>query len=91
MRPQPLNFVFASAVLLGFASVAIAHSNDEGMSMDISDAPARPTSTSVPETYFRYSEHVGLMMAHIFLMVIAWVFILPIGKNPELSNMKNCN
>jgi hypothetical protein len=87
MQPPSVRFVtFAGAVLLGLASVAVAHGHDEDMNMDMGDpAIARPTITSAanvvaPSTYFRYGEHSGLMMAHIVLMTIAWVFILPIGK-----------
>lgn len=86
MRSPTTKYVtFAIAALLGLASVAVAHGHDEDMNMDMGEpSMARPTITSgvnatVPQTYFRYSEHSGLMMAHIFFMTIAWVFILPIG------------
>jgi Domain of unknown function (DUF2427) len=87
MQPPSVRFVtFAGAALLGLASVAVAHSHDEDMNMDMGDpATSRPTITAAanvaaPSTYFRYGEHSGLMMAHIFLMTIAWVFVLPIGR-----------
>ena len=79
---------FAVAALLGLASLAIAHGHDEDSNMNmVEPSMARPTITSganatVPQTYFRYSEHSGLMMAHIFFMTIAWVFVLPIGIQP---------
>jgi hypothetical protein len=76
---------FAVAALLGLASVAVAHGHDEDMDMKMGEpSMARPTITfganaTVPQTYFRYGEHSGLMMAHIFFMTIAWIFVLPIG------------
>lgn len=84
--PSPRFVTFAGAVLLGLASIAVAHGHDEDMNMDMGDSSiARPTITSAanvvaPSSYFRYGEHSGLMIAHIFLMVIAWVFVLPIGR-----------
>lgn len=30
-------------------------------------------------TYFSHPDHAGVMYAHIILMVVSWVFILPIG------------
>lgn len=86
MQPSSAKFVtLAGAVLLGLASVAVAHGHDEDMSMEMGASPmASPTINStadvqVPDSYFRYGDHSGLMMAHISLMTIAWVFVLPIG------------
>lgn len=31
-------------------------------------------------TYAGLSAHSGMMMAHIAFMVLAWFFILPVGK-----------
>jgi hypothetical protein len=79
----------AGAVLLGLVSVAVAHGHDEDMNMDIGDSSfARPTilsatstatSVPVPEAYWNYGEHRSLLAAHITLMTIAWIFVLPIG------------
>lgn len=76
----------AVAVLLGLASVAEAHGHDEDISMDMGEPTmSRPTiaqasGSSKPQTYFQFGEHSGLIMAHILLMAISWVFVLPIGK-----------
>jgi hypothetical protein len=87
MQPPLSKFVaLAGAALLGLASVAVAHGHDEDMDMNMGEpSMAKPTISSganvtVPETYLRYGEHSGLVMAHIFLMTIAWVFVLPIGR-----------
>lgn len=36
--------------------------------------------TQYAETYFAHTGHVATIYAHIILMVLAWVFVLPIGK-----------
>ena len=89
MQPLPPKLlILASAFLLGLASVAVAHGHDDNR-MDMAEpALPRPTLASAGnattqadvQTYFRYSEHSGLLMAHIILMTVAWVFVLPIGK-----------
>jgi hypothetical protein len=85
--PSQTSVILASAVLLGLATAAVAHGHDENMNMDMGEASmARPTLATVvngtnaaPESYFRYGEHAGLMAAHILLMTVAWIFVLPIG------------
>lgn len=40
-----------------------------------------PVDESVyPPTYFSHGEHVAVIYSHIALMVLAWVFVLPVGK-----------
>jgi len=92
MQPPSPNFVtFSSAVLLGLVSTAVAHGHDEDMNMNMGvSSMAQPTTASganatVAETYFRHSEHSGLLAAHIFLMTVAWIFILPIGTHSFLK------
>jgi hypothetical protein len=79
--------ILTGAALLSFLPAAIAHGHDEDMSMDIG-MPKRPTipsnsssDVSEPLSYFQYGKHTGLMFAHIFLMTLAWVFVLPIGEH----------
>jgi hypothetical protein len=76
----------AVVVLLGFASAASAHGHDGDMNMEMGE-PSRPTIATTsdapdagPQSYFQYGEHSGLLMAHILLMILGWMFILPIGK-----------
>lgn len=78
----------AIVILLGFASIASAHGNDGDTRMEMSEpAASRPvvatiSSTTVagPQSYFQYGEHNSFLVAHILLMTIGWIFILPIGK-----------
>lgn len=91
MQPPSRNFViFAGVVLLGFISSAVAHGHDENedMNMDMggmsSTKPTIPTSSSgamaEPASYFQLKEHTGLIFAHILLMTIGWVFVLPLSE-----------
>lgn len=80
-----------STVILGLASIAVAHRHGEDMDMKMA-APEmpRPTlatsaNTTVPNTYFNYGEHSGLLFTHILLMTVDWVFVLPIGELPTMS------
>ncbi|KAE8450051.1 hypothetical protein EG329_007190 [Mollisiaceae sp. DMI_Dod_QoI] len=70
MQPSSPTFVtLAGAVLLGLASVAVAHGHDEDMNMDVGDVSiARPTIASaanvtIPDTYWSYGEHQGVMIS----------------------------
>ena len=90
MQPPSNKFVtFAGVVLLGLVASVVAHGHDEEMTTDTAmSAPsiARPTiltasnsTAAVPHTYFQLGEHSNLMSAHIVLMTLGWLFILPIG------------
>jgi hypothetical protein len=72
-------------ILLGLLSFTAAHGNDEDMDMNMAiPVASRPTlvasaNATAPATYFNYGEKSGLMLMHILLMTIAWIFILPIS------------
>lgn len=91
MQKRSAKLVVNSITLLwGLASVANAHGHAKGGNMEMGGSevsrPVLATATSYPETisdpqtYFQYGEHTGVMVAHIVLMTLAWVFILPIGE-----------
>lgn len=94
---SPTSSTVAGAILLGLASIVVAHGHDEDSNMNmgtaavprpiISSATSSATTTSVPvrDTYWTYSEHKGLLTAHIVLMTLAWIFVLPIGT--QFSNL----
>lgn len=83
-------------VLLEVLPGVLAHGHDDhaGKSMDmgapdmVHSAPSpgvRPSTIAdspinSPESYFAHSQLAGLMLAHVVIMIIAWFFILPIGK-----------
>ena|ERR1700722_18091272 len=80
--------ILAGALLL---DLALAHGHDGDVTMDMSggmDQPdiLRPTisassSSAVvgPPSYFRHAEYSELMLTHIVLMSVAWVFLLPLS------------
>lgn len=80
--------VASAAAFLGLLlPVVLAHGDDGTVDMDMSmgdnvtamgDEPA--TDVKYPPTYFAHAEHRGVLVAHIALMVLAWVVVLPLGK-----------
>ena len=88
-------FTPATLCFLWAVGLALAHGHDEHSNADmdmaqhmahnpLSTADLASTSTNLssttPESYFTYPQHGSLMLAHIVLMTIAWLFVLPIGK-----------
>lgn len=54
--------------------------DDMGASHESANSTAHVDEVEYPPTYFAHSEHVALLYIHIALMVVSWVFILPVGK-----------
>ena len=82
--------VTLALLLLGALPPSLAHDHGGHMA---SPAEAEATSSNPilqldtmnatiasPHSYFTYPENSGLLVAHVVLMVIAWFFILPLGK-----------
>lgn len=83
LAPSALS-VLASVAVLGLLPAALAH-GDEDMKMDMAMGANGTADQPLPEeeyplTYFALGEYTGAIYGHIALMVIAWVFILPVGK-----------
>ena len=74
-------------VLLEVIPPALSHGGDHG-SRTIGAKPAGislPNSNATPtgaseSSYFAHTDHRALILSHIGLMVVAWFFVLPIGK-----------
>jgi hypothetical protein len=72
-------------IVLGlvFAPTALAHGSDHGdgseSSNDGTHGVPNGETPQYPETYFSRAESAGVMYAHITFMILAWVFILPVG------------
>lgn len=83
-------------LVLLFALTASAHEDETHMAADMDmdmemvtagagmplGATTSNATLAVPPSYFRHPEHSHLILAHIALVTIAWVFVLPIGMNP---------
>ncbi|KAG9229641.1 integral membrane protein-like protein [Amylocarpus encephaloides] len=96
---QPLSregLPLAGAFLLALASIASAHGQDDGTRINMGDSElSPPTVDSSPtpaesSTYFHYSDHSRMMVGHIILMAIGWVFILPIGVMLSICGSRYC-
>jgi len=74
-------------VILAALPIALAHGLDDAtdmmnMSRDTHSSMSMQNMESDPDVsnYCSYSEHTGLMYAHIILMIISWVVLMPLGK-----------
>jgi uncharacterized protein DUF2427 len=78
-------------VVLALLPAALGHGDEHGhdaaMGHSMADeghdhaAPDAPTpGDEYPDTYFALADHAGLMYAHIALMILAWIFVLPVGE-----------
>ncbi|KAI0850239.1 hypothetical protein F5Y00DRAFT_252327 [Daldinia vernicosa] len=77
----------ALVAIAGAIPTILAHGHgDEGatdmdmdMSMDMSKEDPKPDPESYTPTYFSHPEHVVEIYAHIALMVVGWVIMLPLA------------
>lgn len=80
--------VTVAACLLALAALVLAHGDEhtEAGGMDMGMGNGSDTSaTTVPEqyklaSYVGLAQHQHLMAVHIVLEVLAWFFLLPLGK-----------
>lgn len=82
--------IFTAAALLELLPLAVAHgegSHGPDSKPVMAEAPSRPVvsdgideAAMEPQSYFALSDHSGVMYAHIFLMILAWVVVLPVGR-----------
>lgn len=84
-----LNRWTVAAVLLYLSSAVLAHGHDElvrggidGMKMGVGNLSNVPDADDwyYMDSYSTLSTHTKVMVAHVVLMVLAWFFILPIGR-----------
>jgi hypothetical protein len=81
MGPSRAPSLSAGTILvLGLArlSTVLAHGDDGHGHNGSSDHMDEPQD-DYPPSYFSHPDHAGLMYGHISVMVIAWVFVLPVG------------
>lgn len=75
-----LRFLVGVAVL-GLVPAALAHGDEHAGDMDMDmGAPSEPKPDSeYPPTYFSHTEYTGAVMTHVALMILGWVFVLPVA------------
>jgi hypothetical protein len=78
-------------VVLGLVPAALAHGEEHGHDdggdgmggmggMHMSDADKPLPEDQYAPTYFALPDHRAVVLGHIALMVLAWVFALPAGE-----------
>jgi hypothetical protein len=79
---SPGAYTLASVLLVGLASIVSAHGHDDRTNMNMGETPAAMADQDAagPQTYFHHGEYAGFMTAHIILMTVSWVFMLPVGE-----------
>jgi hypothetical protein len=89
MRRMLATTIPVAAVLLHLTTLAAAHGHDSSIDIDI----ARPNITGPAHSsfiaddvwntasYVDLGERSASMLAHVILMILAWLFVLPIGKS----------
>lgn len=96
MRWHGSSLALASLATLALVHipVVLAHGGEEMMDMPESheqngtdEVPAE--GADYPPTYFAHPEHVALLYAHIVLMVLAWVFALPVAVMLSLAKFRH--
>jgi hypothetical protein len=79
-----------AAALLILVPFVLAHGDDGdmdmGMEMSQGNEVSQPDEVDYPPTYFTHPEHRGTIYAHIALMAVGWVFILPVGEFPNAKS-----
>ncbi|KAK3941179.1 hypothetical protein QBC46DRAFT_259353 [Diplogelasinospora grovesii] len=79
--------VLASAAVLGLIPAVLAHGDDMDMKMGGEADKPLPEDQYAP-TYFGLHEHRGAIYGHIGLMVLAWVFMLPVAVMLSLARSR---
>jgi hypothetical protein len=49
--------------------------------MDMGAQQPENDAQEYPPNYFSHPEYRGVLVAHIALMVLGWVFVLPLGES----------
>jgi hypothetical protein len=73
----------ASTYVLGLALLPVVLGHAHGQDVhdhNNDDVHGGPQFEEEPDSYFGLKDHANVIYAHILLMTLAWVFILPIGK-----------
>ncbi|KAI0206016.1 hypothetical protein F4808DRAFT_455507 [Astrocystis sublimbata] len=91
--------LLALLAVVGALPAVLAHGDEDAMSMDMGSDKAmgghggmaedpKPDPDSYPPTYFAHPEHVTAIYAHIGLMVVGWIFVLPTAVMLSISRSR---
>jgi len=92
----------AALLLLGLALTVSAHEDgshmgtavgvdmDMSLSESLSNITMSNSTIAAPINYFRHPEYSYMMLVHIILMTLSWVFVLPIGNSLRNPKMPTC-
>lgn len=85
IAPIALRVASAVVVLGLLVPTVLGHGGDEAMSMEMGSdmtigVTAPPPELDLSPSYIAHPEHGSILLAHIGLMLLAWVFVLPLGK-----------
>ena len=86
MRAKQIAIGAAAFVLSHAVQIVAAHGDEDTVeSMDMSMAnSSQPTTQPAKDeivSYFAYGTNTNWMIAHAAVLVLAWVFVLPLGKH----------
>jgi len=76
----PLFRALTAAAVLALVPSVIAHGDDDMENVKVGEADKPLPEDQYPPTYFALDEHKAAIYGHISLMVLGWVFVLPVGK-----------
>lgn len=90
----PAFHLIATAAVLGALLPTVLAHGDEGMStegamegaMNMSAQQPGNDTQDYPPSYFSHPEHRGTLVAHVALMVLGWVFVLPLGESWSIES-----
>ncbi|TPX09580.1 uncharacterized protein E0L32_009181 [Thyridium curvatum] len=82
--------LLAGAAALELVPTVLAHGMDMDMGgeMDMSQEEPKPDPESYAPNYFAHPEHKAAIYAHIALMIIGWVFMLPVSVMFSLARSR---
>ncbi|KAL1587252.1 hypothetical protein WHR41_04353 [Cladosporium halotolerans] len=77
MQTSRATILASAALLLGSLPPIAAHGDEHSQGEHGHEAAMKPEIADFPPNYFRHPEYAGWMYAHIALLIIAWVVVLP--------------
>ncbi|GKU06067.1 membrane protein [Fusarium langsethiae] len=91
---KTISSVLNALFLALLPAVVVAHGDGQGMgNMEMetdhgSNTTQPPKHQDYPNTYFAHSGHSGVIYTHVALMVVSWVFVLPIAVMFSLARSR---